>query len=358
VPARVNGSSVVALGRKLDLAARIATRHANTLAAELGASAAREMVFTRLEVQALDRVLSAVTTEIVEVARQLELPMVLLKHAALRHAGYVAEGERHARDVDVLLPSQRAPDLQRALLARGFQHGSIAPPFHLPPLTRRPGEVVEVHQSVWGLRLNKNHRSNQPVNAADLIAAGLTSEIAPGLHIPIRNVLAAHAVVHGLVQHRTSPEGYPSMRALADLVALGALRGDQETNFLQHVSPGADSALAMTALRLSQAMTEGVDMATLDPASAEVELLSHVVASGCDDAYRRALRFERLSELGSLHALGKVARGALLSPRPARVAGSPLARLSFRATRPVSLALEFAKAGASYAALRLSLRWR
>ena len=341
VPRAIDAPRAIVLARQLDVASRIATRHELTLPDELGHEAARQLGFQRLQALALDRVLSALRSEVVTAAAGLAIPVVLLKHAALRRSGWVQEGERNARDVDVLVPRARASELQRQLNERGFRSGASAPSLHLPTLTRHPGEAVEIHHCLWGLRLAGSARD---MSAEDLIS-GRCEPASDGSFIPKAEVLAAHAIVHGLIQHRTSPRDYPAIRALADLVVLGLSGNEVEARCQEYVRHVASPALTRAALRLSSALRAGVDVFTLDRAGPEFQLLSHVVASSEDDAYRRALRFERILELRGLRDASAALGRALGRRDSASTPGEP--------KNVLAEALELARSAASYAAHRV-----
>jgi pyruvate-formate lyase-activating enzyme len=94
--------------------------------------------------------------QVVEVLRALGIRGVLLKGSALALAGG-PRVPRAASDVDVLVEPARAPEVYRALRARGLEGpDSPAPsaPHQLPPL-RFQGGMLEVHTAVmgplWGL---------------------------------------------------------------------------------------------------------------------------------------------------------------------------------------------------------------
>lgn len=354
VPIRINQTRILELSRRLDLSARIATRNPDALVKELGADVARQMAFHRLETLAKDRTLRAVSGEVIEEATRLAMPVVLLKYAALRRAGLIEPGERHARDVDVLVPPSRAGELQCALIARGFRSAPNAPAFHLPTLLRGHDEVVEIHHALSGLRLPNRARTSA-VTADDLIASGLTQQIADegSARIPTHEILTTHAIVHGFVQHRTSPEGYPSMRALADVVALGA-SGVAADNPCEPYVERAQVALCRAALRLGVELRCGYDITRLPRDSPEKSLLDHVIASGLDDTYREALRFERLWEFASVAAALRAGAAALSRPR-GHFRSAPHGDLP---ERQLAKAFELARSAASYLELRLRARGR
>jgi hypothetical protein len=350
VPRALDSATVVALCRSLDLAPRIATRHAQTLSAELGPEAARQLTFERLRVVGVDRLLWTLASEVLEAAAQLSCPVVLMKHAALRRCGALAEGERAARDVDVLAPTELAGALQQALVERRFVSSGGDPRFHLPPLKRGPGEVVEIHTALWGVRLPGVEQGPEGARAERLIADRFAERFDDGAYVPTRPVLAVHAIVHGLIQHRTSPKGYPIMRVLADLCALDLADADAAERCRALAASDIDGELVVTAIRLSQALNRGTELSELQQQPAVFELLGHVVAACCDPVYQRALRFERLGEMADLTALRRAWKSAFSSPEGAS------AELSARAAHPLGLAFELARGAASYAELRFRRR--
>ena len=94
---------------------------------------------------------------------------------------------------------------------------------------------------------------------------------------------------------------------------------------------------------------------------AEFQLLSHIIAAGCDARYRRALRFERVFELGKPRALRRALNGAFGAREESsekEESSDDFGRLCSRAGRPVSLGLELVRGAASYAVSRLPRRGR
>jgi hypothetical protein len=313
-PTTVDGFSALALSERLDVAARIAARHERDLAQELGPDAARQLAFRRLETFAIERVLGRLSDEVKEVAAARGISLILIKHAALRRAGLVQAGTRFARDLDVLVPRAQAQELQSALVERGFRGGPSATALHLPTLTRGPGEAVEIHVLLWGLAVAGMPAANG-LTAEALISGGLTTSMSDGVQVPVRKVLATHAVVHGLVQHRTSPDGYPPMRAIADLVDIGVSGSAAESACCELLWRSRHRALLCAALRLAQSLKEG-PVCELAPQSDERQLLSHLLAASGNDSYRSALRFERIFEPRELNGIWRTIGGAFRPQQP------------------------------------------
>jgi hypothetical protein len=295
----VAGPRVYALARDLDLAARIAGRHPHEESVRaLGRDAARGLQHLRLRVLALNQVLAKTTEFTVSVARRLGVELVLLKHAALVQCGAVVLGSRDARDVDVLLGDAEGRALHGELRRAGFRAGKAGhSAMHSPPLYRAEGEVIEIHHGLWGLRLPESNRS---VTARALIERGHALP-AGFAHVPSPALLAAHALVHGLVQHRTAPGDYPTLRLLADLCDLGeeALHNSTCTEFVS----GEIASPALAAIRLLvKALREGADPRDLGEASPAYTLLSHLLAAALDPDYRDALFLDRRHALSAIRA--------------------------------------------------------
>jgi hypothetical protein len=242
--------------------------------------------------------------DVEQAASQQGLTLIWLKHAALWFSGVVGEGLRDARDVDVLVASEQTPELQRTLLAMGYREASPrASEHHLPPLVSSSGACVEVHEQLWGVDLG----SHADATADVLLELDLTrpSKGSPKVHVPQPSVLVAHALVHGLVQHFTSPAAYAPLRCLADLIDLQAWRFTPEV-IVAFAPRHLSTEMVATAQRLSLAISQAEPLGDLDrPVAA---LLAHLVAASLDQHYRLALRALRLREL---HQQGKLAEAAL-----------------------------------------------
>lgn len=291
----------------MGLAGRLVSRTpVPQLEAELGMAAARRLVLLQLQVRGTNRVLSEALERTVVRARELKVDVVPLKHAALWLAGHVQEGERDARDVDVLVAAGGARALWLALQRDGYLPlAEDAGAVHLPPLLARSGACVEIHERIWGMRLDAT-------GGASLAAVGLTREAPSGPHLrlPGRAFLIAHALVHGLAQHLTSPAAYAPVRVLADLSSVRATLADAE-QVSALVASSLDAETVEAALVLVEALARGSTLEALPrPAN---DLLAHVVGASIDPGYRRALRARRLWELAQQGDLVGAAKRVLWS---------------------------------------------
>jgi hypothetical protein len=220
-PEAVDPAGALAAARKFEVAPRVAARQGRArLAAELGAGTAAGFQRDLTTAAAQGLRLEALLREIAALAAEREIPLVLLKFAALSTAGIVAPGARTACDLDVLVPPRRAGEIQEALLARGFRSSGLPDSEHqLPALVHPAGGVVEIHRLMIGVR----PEGGGSATVAALERTGLLAP-APGLagcFLPAREAQMAHVLVHGVGQHGFWPDSYPLLRMLADLIDLG-----------------------------------------------------------------------------------------------------------------------------------------
>jgi hypothetical protein len=168
---------------------------------------------------------------------------------------------------------------------------------------------VELHRFLPGVRLR-----GAPgfATAEELAERDLLRSPTGALHgcwVPSRDVLGAHALVHGIAQHGLSPRSYPLMRMLADLVDLGwGAPGHGEAAAAaadltaRHVSRDEREAVLDLCRRLRAG--EALPDRLTRRAGPAHRLLGHVLAGSLDPSYSDSLK---------LRALGS---GPSLSPRP------------------------------------------
>jgi hypothetical protein len=286
-----------ALAVRLDVAPRIAHRQGRAaLAAELGEAAAGSFHRDRQAAAANALRLAGLARELAAAAAGLALPVVFLKFTALQLAGVVPPGSRWATDVDLLVPAERARELFLALAHAGYRPAPQPEHEHqLPALAHPVAGTVEIHRSIPGLRLAPGAPS---ATAEELAARQLLvpcPELPGRCARPNAELLAAHALVHGLAQHGAHPAAYPLLRMVADLVDLG-------------LAGAAGEALARAAGRLVAADVAAEEVAAarelaaalvageVPPAASGAGLLlAHVVAGALDADYRQAQRLTLFS---------------------------------------------------------------
>jgi hypothetical protein len=303
-------------------------------------------------------------------ASRLGVPLVLLKFAALRAGGFVADGWRVAGDVDALVPPGGAERLATALSPHGFEPAGFRDgPHHLPLLRDAQGRGLDLHVHVPDLHLESG---GTEVTCAALIESGHVRRAGlPGdCFVPSPPVMVAHAMVHALVHHGCAPHAYPLLRVVGDLVDLGVARDDGSLAraalpFVEHELTEAEVAATVALCR----RLGGGDPALLESgesASPEGILLRHFVAGVLDDDYGRALhladlraRFGRARGRGQLvTALARyVWRAVFITDAQIDVIyGRPRTRLGYlyrRLLRPLDLAGRAARAVAGSVRVRL-----
>jgi hypothetical protein len=350
----VEPAAALALARSFEVSARIAARQGRErLAAELGTEAAEDFARDRRAAAAIGLRLMGEVRRVAAVAAGLGVPLVLLKFAALEGTGLLAAGSRGACDVDLLAPGERVRELWEALVAGGWRGSGYPEAEHqLPALVRPEGGAVEVHRHLPGVRL-------EGAASADYRALERLGMLRPLPDLPGRcaapppEVLAAHALVHGLGQHGYWPDSYPLLKMVADLIDLDAL-GDLTLSWVAKDVPEAAAAR-----RLARRLAAGEDVAgwTGD----EEVLLRHILAGRLDPGYEQALRLglfqPQPSERSRPAQLARALLGAvfLSDAQIAAIYGRPRSRLGYlgrRLARPFDLLRRLGSYGARWARLR------
>lgn len=339
-----------ALARRLWLASRLAHRHPRRrLEAELGAVAERFRHDLAAAV-AMDLRLALLAEEVAAAAAERGLPLVFLKYMALRRSGVLEAGCRGADDVDVLVAPERAPQLAAELVRRGWAPHGEEMEHQLAPLHHPRGGMVEVHRRILGVRVVAGKAS---ATVADLEGAGLLVAVEglPGAcAVPRREILAAHALVHGIAQHGLAPRAYPALRMVADLLDLGlggAGGGDLARRLAPWVEREVHPTEVVAAAGLCRSLASGdTSLLAAAPASGEAALLHHLLAGALDADYGRSLRLRDLAHpLSDRPRLVSTAAAVARAAFPGRheldaIYGEPatrLGRLARRLARPLDL---------------------
>ena len=305
----VDAAGALAAARRFEVSPRVAARQGRArLTAELGAETAVGFQRDLTSAAAQGLRIEVLLRETASVAAEREIPLVLLKFAALSAAGIVAPGARTACDLDVLVPPRRADELQEALCSRGFRSSGLPDFEHqLPALVHPAGGVVEVHRLMIGVRPDGGASATvEALEGAGLLAPapGL-----PGCFLPAREALMAHALVHGVGQHGFAPTSYPLLRMVADLIDLGfheeeALAGRAAGFVARDVAPEEAGAVK----DLCRFLAAGTDL----PSSPAAVLLRHILAGRLDAGYAASLRLSLFREQPSDRPpLVRMARTAL-----------------------------------------------
>jgi len=362
--AETEGDAAVELALRFGLAARIAARHsADRLVGELGSAAAAQIKRQRALVTAQEMRLLETLTEVDGAAADLRVPYALLKGQALVHGGFAPEGGRPSSDLDLLVPEGKLDALQKELVRRGLEIAGEAYEHQAPALRHSSGGVVELHRIVPGVRLAaKKSATFDALAAAELLgppAAAMRFRPRGDLRMPRRELLAAHALAHGIAQHGLAPAAFPGFLFLADLVDL-AFRGSGGRAALATIAPWiakdvsfeeAEAALDLaTALAAADATLFGA------PRSPARLLLDHFHAGLTDPRYATSLK-TRLLEHPLSDRPQAVAKAELLAKTlvPARQKGigkaaegeSWLAYLGRLAGRPFELVRRWRKSRAA-----------
>lgn len=339
------------LCRGLGLGGRIAGRTpADLLERELGREGQRALAFERLRLLGTNRELSDAARRVREVAQPLGINPLWLKFAALSARGFVEPGDREARDVDLLATEPEGVALHAALVRAGFRAVPGPSAAHqLPALVADSGAAVEIHRCIWGVSV-----SGGASTLEDLLQHDAVTSLPDGTATLRDDLLAAHALVHGLVQHRSRPKEYAPFRALADLIDLQAWRFSQ-ARIHAAIAGLLSQADIASATELARALRHGTPSAHL--AERDQALLANLLAASLDADFQSALGVERVFELLREGSLSNAVRRTFVEPRADE--GEPTdARSSHpnasSLAEPLGRALELVQGCAGY----LRLAWR
>ena len=307
--------AVRALAAALDLGPRIGSRVGqDRLRAELGADTARQFVIASATAEAQGKRIVRLAHEVAGIAAGAGVPLVFLKFVALHLSGAVTAGSRSVADLDVLVAPGDAEPFAAGLSSKGFTMSGVPDSDqHLAPFQNGSGAIVEVHSYVQGVRLGRNGTF---ATAGELAALGYLVPVpqVPGdCSIPNRQVLAAHAIAHGIAHHGRKPQEYPLFRMVADLIDLGFAGGDGK-ELLDQVTPWLEREVSFEETQALRDLCAGLSVgdeelyAQASQAEPEVLLLRHLVAGATDQKYVESLQVSAF--------LGRVSH----LPRPVAVA--------------------------------------
>ena len=270
-----------ALGLRERIASRVSDQDARR---ELPAGVVDSLQRSKEALAARTLLLQTLLERVANAAVTIGAPVIALKGIALLESGRAPWGGRPLLDLDLLVDTERARELAGALEELGMTPSAPGEEHHLAPLADpRLGEV-ELHHHIPGLEVGRR----RPATAADLRAAGLVraSERLEGLELPAPELLAAHAIAHGLDQHGLSPTAYPITRLIADLVDLdGAGSLGPEARGWLRASTSARELEALLELR-STLGGDSLPSAERDAGA----LLRHTLAAISSLGYRKKLR--------------------------------------------------------------------
>jgi hypothetical protein len=173
----------------------------------------------RADVEQQHRLIRWEVTRIRRALRGLGLPLVLLKGAAYLYADLPAGRGRQFNDVDILVPAERLPDVETALLGEGWESTGLSAyderyyrewSHELPPLVHKDRQiVVDVHHNILPPTGRLRPDARRLLEAARPLAGSELRVLAPA-------DMTLHCACH-LFQ---SGELHKSLRDLGDLDAL------------------------------------------------------------------------------------------------------------------------------------------
>ncbi|MES1185317.1 MAG: nucleotidyltransferase family protein [Myxococcales bacterium] len=272
------------IARATQLSGRVAARLGASRGASLGARSA-ELSADYYANVAQETLLVQAQHQIADLAERLRIPTIAVKFGGLRLAGVLSIGARAVADLDLLLPQGSARELWRALLAAGFQRTNTHEYPHQLEALRSPfGAVIDLHVHLPGVIVEKGSFAS----ADQLIVHDLVTRNG-ALLVPNKAVLAAHAIVHALVQNRSTPQTYSSLRMLADLMDLQYQEPQVLKDAARYLAPELRETCDVVE-RLCIALSNGDFASPSLEGTSEQILLWHCLAGRLDSDYAQRLR--------------------------------------------------------------------
>ncbi len=279
------------LARATQLSGRVAARLCTWRGAPTSGMLARELSADYFANIARESLLKRAMQQMAQLAADLNISLIAVKFAGLQLIGAIVPGTRVAADLDVLLPKPRAREFWHALLGAGFRRTRTHEYAHqLEALIDPYGAVVDLHVHLPGVTL----AGGKFATAEQLIAQGLVNSEPVAMLVPDARVLAAHAIVHALIQNRSTPQTYSPMRLLADLMDLRRIDADLVRGAARFLSPElAESCHTLD--RLCVSLGRGSFAGSQFDHTAEQTLLWHCLAARLSPEYAARLRAAGLS---------------------------------------------------------------
>lgn len=283
----ISGQRLVDVALRLDMAARVASRHPRALIErEMGSTAAHRLREQFVATVARSTLLDHALSELVSHAHAAKVPCVLLKYAALSRMGVLRIGSRAATDLDVLVPNAQAREFQAFLIGKGYQELGLPESSHqLAALQSSNGLLIELHLHVPLVTL----APGLPFAEVEHFQrAGLVFTTADNALVPDLAVLAAHAIAHGLMQHAQVPQVCSPLKTFADLADLQLAKPgtvEKARGYLIRTMTAED----LTSVEaLNRALQHGDLQAAMNGGAGVI--LRHALASQLDRRYAAWLR--------------------------------------------------------------------
>ncbi len=341
---------VVSVARQLEVSARIAARLGRQrLGREVSPQAAEQLVEDRRHNALTTLTRLAAARALAERAAPRGVQLVPLKFLALHHRGVLLPGSRHASDIDLLAAEGDLESLAGMAAELGFRGRDLpALDHHLPTLDHPSLGLLEIHRLLPGITA----AGRAPATLDDLASAGLlerTAQLPGNCLLPSRELLAAHAVAHGMHQHGANPAAYAPAKMLGDLIDLGAADGEQGAQLVRRAAAllagDVSGVEAQAAFELAGLLGRGAAAEEWNSSLASIALLRHWLAALVDPGYRERLAWHDLRQgLRRKRPIGRLAlvRSTLFPSREqlAKIHGLPAAsgRLGWlRLARPFQL---------------------
>jgi len=288
-PAHLDPSKILEWSHLLALRERIAAIHgSDALASALGPIPAEALMKNQRQTAGRSLLLIELARLIANSAGRLGTPIVLVKGIALLVADITPLGSRGIYDVDALIPRTKAQPLADDLVAQGLARATVHESSqHLPALIHPRMGVTEIHVSLREVHIDsKADACFEDLERQELLSVAPDPENAL---VPSADLLAAHALAHGIAQHGRSPQGYPFFRMVADLQDL-ASPGHGLRSVLENARPFISQSVSARELRAVLELEEHLRHGSIPTEGDGAALLRHTIGDYLYPDYRRSLK--------------------------------------------------------------------
>ena len=341
-----------ALAHRLGTAGRIGGRHAaEVLVAETGRQAGVAFMGAQAATAEREEGVIALAALVAETAATAGIPLAFVKFVGMHHAGIRGRGWRGTSDVDVLPPPAEARRLLKALVDAGLRPSGFPGYDHCVPGALGPRGSVDIHLYVPDVRPSGQSAFMDFETAQDGGWLNKVEDLPGQAYAPVRSLLLAHTIGHGLNHHGMNPASYPLLRMVGDILDI-----DPSEDEVRAARTLLEQDVSHRELAAALALARQLAAGTLDfeaTGDDDALLLRHVLAGVLDADYQRSLKIKPLQ--GTPLAVARKAwrAVALTDAQLDAVYGRHQSRLGYTLRR---LARPFDLVGRTVAAARAS--WR
>jgi hypothetical protein len=167
--------------------------------------------------------------EVLKLAEEENIKIVLLKGLALEKTIYLDQGIRQMNDLDILVPKNLAIQLRKKLLQNGFESDPMISPLHEIILPTYGKHLPEMHKNGFSVEIHFNLFDQKSNSLSEELLDNSSSNIfnLPNVFVPEVQLHFLYLIEH---LHRHENEGSSQLRLYADLVIILSSHAEEILN--------------------------------------------------------------------------------------------------------------------------------